>query len=542
MLKRTLAAALMAGLGVWVIASCGSSTQEAGPTGTVYTFISDLPFCNVANFHANITGLTLIGPNGTPVQPVFPAGLRSPDYKINFGQLRDFNALLDISKVPVGTWVQAKIMFSVGEVAMVDFTKNPPITVLNGNFTTTTPIVNISPPLVVSANTVSALNIDLNMAQSLLADASGNITGGVQPSISVTTLSSSAINGFATTDDVVGFVTSVTTTAGTGSSFAGGFGFQTLMSSGALYTVNLVNTTQVCGISNPGGPYCAPAISPGCSQNGGEVTCPVGVTQWVNLNRLLTGSLVEANAYTDSNGNVVANTVEVEDQEVQEENKLGFIGNIISVNRTQSGNVNQFNMYVGDIEPDSETQVTQDSVVTVNLDSSTVFRCTTCNLNPAAWPTYPAYSSLNFANLPFNASALAPGQEVFVQGVATKSNSPTLPATIASDPTNQLLLTIYLKPQSHQGTFASLVTAESDDRTGAFWMASCSVLFQGAPVFVATNATTTFVNATGLTALNSQSPVLVKGLLFNEQYGATINGVTVPAGTLVMLAEEVHAL
>jgi len=429
---------------------------------------------------------------------------------------------------------------------MYDPTMSPPISVLNATFSSTTPTVTLSPPLVTSANTVSAINIDFNMAQSLETNPNGNINGQVTPSISVSALTPSSLTGFQQMDDVVGFVTSVSTTGGTGSSFAGSFSIQTLMGTAPIYTVSLNNTTQICGLPSavPNAPYCAPVVSPGCTQDGGEVSCPSGDTQYVLLSNLLTGSLVEVNAYVDSNGNVVANTVEVEDQEVEADNKLGVIGNIISVTRGQNGQVQQFTMYVGDIEPDSETQVTQDSDVTVDVDAYTNFKCTTCSLDPALWPNYPVFNSLNFANLPFNASSLAPGQEVFVQGVATKPAESSLPTVIASDPTANppLLLSIYLKPQSHQGTFTSLVTAGSDNRTGAFWLASCAALFQGAPIFVATSPQTTFVNNTGLSSLNAKSPTLVKGLLFYEANSVTINGVTTPPGTLVMLAEQVHTL
>lgn len=542
MLKRTLAAVLVVGLGTWFASSCGSSVKPVTPTGTVYSFISDLPFCNVANFHADVTGLTLIGPNGSPTQPVFPAGTRSPLYKVNFGELRDFRTLLDISSVPVGTYVQAKVTFSIGEIAMVDFTQSPPISVLNASFTTTAPVVDLSPPLVVTKGTVSALNIDFNMANSLVVDTQGNITGGVRPSVAVSSVTGSAAGGFGEMDDVIGFVTSVTTTAPAGSSFAGGFSLQTLMGSGPLVTVDFVNSTQICGLTAPPDPPCAPVVSPGCSINGSTISCPSGVKQYIYLNQLLTGSLVEMDGYVDTNGNLVANTVEIEDREVVESNKVGLIGNIVSVTRDQNGNATQFTLYVGDLEPDLETQASQDSVVMVNVDAATVYQCTTCGLDPSLWPGYPPYLSLNFAGLPFNATALAPGQEVIVHGVAKKPQASSLPTTVSSDPTNDLLLKVFLKSQSHQGNFTSLVAAQSDDRTGAFWLASYSVLFQGAPILVATSAQTTFVNATGLTALNTQSTLLVKGLLFYERKGTTVNGVTVPPGTLVMLAKQVHAL
>jgi hypothetical protein len=101
---------------------------------------------------------------------------------------------------------------------------------------------------------------------------------------------------------------------------------------------------------------------------------------------------------------------------------------------------------------------------------------------------------------------------------------------------------VYVKLQSHQGNFSSLVAAQSDDKTGAFWMASCGTLFQGAPILVLTDGQTAFVNLTGLSALTPQPTLLVKGLVFFERQGGTVNGVTVPPGTLVLVAKQVHQL
>lgn len=524
MLKRTLAMVLVVGLGTWIVSGCGSTVTPVAPTGTVYSFISDVPFCAVANFRADVTGITLIATGGSESVPLFPSGARAPLYKVNFGGLRDFSTLLDISKAPVGTWVQAKVTFSVPILALVDFTQNPPIQQKGATFTNATVTVNISPPLVVTANTVSALNIDVDMARSLAVDSQGNITGGVNPALTVSSLTAAGLEGFGEMDDMTGFVTSVTTKGTTGSGFAGGIGLQTLSGSAPLVTANFLGTSVVCGLTTAPNPACAPVVA------------PAGTPQYIQLDQILTGSFVELDGYVDLNGNLVANTVELEDQEVVESNKLALIGTIVSVTRNLDGMVTQFQLYVRELEPDVETQVSPDSIVTVNLDSSTVYECTTCRLEP------PPYYSVNFAGLPFDSTALAPGQEVVVHGVATKPATAGLPTIVASDPVNSLLLKVYLKVQSYQGNFTSLVNAQSDDRTGAFWLASCSSLFQGAPILVATDAHTTFVNTGGLTALTLQSTLLVKGLLFYEANGTTVNGVTVPPRTLVLMAKQVHAL
>ena len=81
--------------------------------------------------------------------------------------------------------------------------------------------------------------------------------------------------------------------------------------------------------------------------------------------------------------------------------------------------------------------------------------------------------------------------------------------------------------------------------TGAFKFSPCPIMFQGTPTMVLTNNQTTFVNLTGLSSLSgnpAQPTLMVKGLPFFEPQATTINGVPVPAGTLVMLAKQVHQL
>jgi hypothetical protein len=62
---------------------------------------------------------------------------------------------------------------------------------------------------------------------------------------------------------------------------------------------------------------------------------------------------------------------------------------------------------------------------------------------------------------------------------------------------------------------------------------------------VLTSNQTVFINLSGLSSLGGHgtSPnLIVKGLPFFEMNAQTINGVAVPAGTLVILAEQVHQL
>jgi hypothetical protein len=53
---------------------------------------------------------------------------------------------------------------------------------------------------------------------------------------------------------------------------------------------------------------------------------------------------------------------------------------------------------------------------------------------------------------------------------------------------------------------------------------------------------TAFVNVFGLAGLTPQAILLVRGLPFYQTQAGTINGVAVPAGTLVITARQIHQL
>jgi hypothetical protein len=192
--------------------------------------------------------------------------------------------------------------------------------------------------------------------------------------------------------------------------------------------------------------------------------------------------------------------------------------------------VTSFNLWARDVEPNDAAVVEPDTIPVVNLSSSTTYQYSS--------------RSVNFANLPFGPANISVGQEVIVHGqviepkASSGSGAPTLPTTVTA-------YKVYDKLQSIQGSFSSLVQAAGDDKTGAFTFSPCATMFQGTPIMVLTNNQTVFVNLTGLSSLTGQAgnpTLLVKGLPFFEGQAQTIYGVPVPAGTLVILAKQVHQL
>jgi hypothetical protein len=525
MVNRTGTMGLMALLAVTFLTSCGSSKPKVTiPTGSLTTLVGDLPGpCDAESFPFNITDLVFTGPsaNGeTSVStvPINASSVSEPEIRINLGCLRDFTTPLSMGTAGVGTYNLAQIYLSEPSVIFYDPTILPPNLPINTAELTMQPLklyqLPVNPPLVVAKNAPSVIQIDfdmLHMIQSITLDPTNLKTQvSATPEISFTPITAlgSQGQGFGELDDLVGFVRSVTTPPPVPlTQYNGSFTLQLLsasISSPPLATIYLNGSTQLYGFSN--------------------------------LNELYTDSFMEVDAYIDDVGNFVATSVENEYTEVipglgsREPPTLAIIGPVTSLTRDARGNVTSFNLWARDVEPNDASVVSLDSIPVVNVSSSTIYQ----------------YSSrqVNFANLPFGPSNINVGQEVIVHGQVTVplassgSGAPALPTLVTA-------YKVYDKLQSIQGSFSALLQVASDDKTGAFTFTPCGVMFQNTPAIVLTNYQTNFVNLSGLSSLNGGGgtpTLLVKGLPFYEGQAQTIAGVPVPAGTMVILAKQVHRL
>ena len=230
-----------------------------------------------------------------------------------------------------------------------------------------------------------------------------------------------------------------------------------------------------------------------------------------------TGRFAEVIGFVDVDGNLVATSVEFQDRAVVEEQKIAFLGFVVSVTKDAEGRVTQFDFYVREEEPDVNFEVPLNSVVKVSVGDTT-------NFQVSARP-------VNFAGLPFDATSVAPGQELIVHGRYT---------IVSDGPETVEASSVYLKLQTAQGNLSSLAKVESDGKSGAFWFAPCTSISQGAPILVFTNSETIFLNVFGLSELSTQKTLLARGLPFFVTQATTINGVSVPAGTMVMTARQIH--
>ena len=522
MLKRIATIVLASAL----LTSCGKSKPNTTtPTGSLTTLVGDTPgLCDAVTFNLMVTDLSLIGysANGQTIAGTTPINANSaaaPEIRINLGCLRDFTTPLNINPASVGTYNTAYITISEPTLVFYDPTILPPNPPTNTPDLTLNPLKNIeipiSPSLVITSGQASVMQVDFDMPhmiQSITTDpTTGNLTVTGTPEISVTPLTAAGSQGqgFGELDDLVGFVRSVTIPPpGNTSLYNGSFSLQLLSASitaPPLVTINLTSSSQLYGFSD--------------------------------LNQIVTDDFMEVDAYIDVDGNFVATSVEDEYPEYvptlgsSETATLAIIGPVTSLTKDAYGNVTSFNIWAREVEPNDAFIVTPDSILVVNISSSTTYQYSS--------------RSVDFANLAFGPGNITVGQELIVHGpitvpttTNTGSGAPSLPTTVAA-------AKVYDKLQSLQGSFSSLVKDAGDDKTGGFTFSPCSTLFQGTPAMVLTNNQTAFVNLTGLSSLGGyagQATLLVKGLPFFEAQAQTINGVPVPAGTLVILAKQVHQL
>lgn len=503
---KLAAALLLVSMAVLMTAGCGGSSSSSSTTstgnGALYAFIGDTPACDVLSLSTFPSELDihLAGKPDTSEYKVtvWPTNTSPTSPVIEMSTLQDTQTIANLASIQPGSYDEADLSVVVNNSVVYNSLLSPPFS----NFTTTvsssTVAIPIDPELTITSGKVSALELDLNLPQSLAVNSSGQLTGKVNWVFTARPVAASGSNGFGDFDNLYGFVRSVNPSS-PGAGFTGTFLLQTLSqtlttstSGGPALTVNLTDQTSLIGVGS--------------------------------LNQLPTGNYVTVNAYVDSSGNLVAKAIQVGTRENVAQLLLGYMGPILTETKDASGNVTQFTMLVRQTQPNDATDIPIDTAVTVNLSSSTTFD-----------PFQLSSDLVNLAasgNLAYDPTTLVPGDEVVVSGVFSKPSSGL--TSVAAD-------SIAQQPQSVQGQFSSLVGQPgSDNKTGVFQLAPCGGILSNYPLMVATDAQTNFINTSGLSTLAPTTPVLARGLLFFTVNSTTINGNGIPAGTMVLVASSVR--
>lgn len=511
MLKKMLVVGFAAALAVAGLISCGggSSSTTKNVNGSVFVMVRDAPqFCDILSYRQSISAMSVIKTTDSNVA-ILPEA--STFIAIDWTLFQDTPTLLASGGIQTGTFTRATFNLGTPTINVYDPTRDPPSRNIPTTMTVVKPSIPLLTNLVINQNKVSLLNVDFNIRGSTVfgVDIDGNPIATITPVISIVTVNNQADN-LATFDDMAGFVRSITT-PGSSPGFTGSILLQTLGGGSSFPTasINLSNATIITGVTS--------------------------LSTWG------TDTYAEVAGYIDSNGNVIATRVEVQDQENIDTGKhIGVVGFPTAVNRGTSGNLQSIQIFMRDIEPNS-TSVSIDTFGSVDFQ------------NLAVPPTYQVSAmSPNFTNPPmtFDSTNIVPGQELVIHGDYTVH---TGAAGTTEDPGVTLAPTkIFLKTQGYQGNFINLLQAQSDNKSGAFTFASCCSLLQGVPIYVfttgpvtladGTQAQTNFVNVSGLGDLSPVRPLLIKGLPFYEPNSITVNGITVPAGSIVFLASQVHEL
>ncbi|HLW83032.1 MAG TPA: hypothetical protein VKS20_13425 [Candidatus Acidoferrales bacterium] len=201
-----------------VLAGCAGNSMNQDPPqmGNVFTLGTDAQptFPSVVSFQVMITGITVNNAGGS--LPV----LQNP-VTIDFARFSGLHDLLDLQPVPNGSYSSLTISGSTPVIGFLDTTQTPPaLNSINGTPGTFSVTVPLAKALVVDANDLVGLLIDLDLAQTIQTQ-NGQVTGTITPTFDVRALT--ADDSEAEIDDFRGSVTNIDTST---SSFAmdGGHG------------------------------------------------------------------------------------------------------------------------------------------------------------------------------------------------------------------------------------------------------------------------------------------------------------------------------
>jgi hypothetical protein len=411
---------------------------------------------------------------------------------VDFARLADFTNILSTANVPPGTYGALEITLTNPQLIVLSASTNPPSAQnLTTTLTVTSLTITINPALVVTSATTSGLTLDFNLRKSLQLDAFGQVTGTVDPEITVSANTNSG-STVGEADALYGLVGTPSTT-NPPSGFTGSFPLTLYDGTGQTLAV-LVNGSTVF--------------------EGGGAT---------SLSELTANTFVEVDAIVNTNGQIIAQIVDVEGQTSAASVMLALLGKVVNVTRDGSGNATSFTLLVEVEDPNLEPFFQQNgsggvlySDLPVTLTSSTNY--------------FTNWRQWNQQSFTFGPKTLGLAQNVAVFGTFT---------TTDGFAANQ----VFLRPRNVMGNFKTLKAAGSDGVTGGFTMTPCGTLFGGTATSVLTYPDTVFDGVSGLTALTPTPTLDTVGLLFYEQTsGTATTGGSWTAPTWVMQAREVHQL
>jgi hypothetical protein len=476
-----LAVALMVGCGS--NGAMSTNSQTAALNGSVVTFGTDAPICDVESFVATITSASLVSSTGQTVSLITSAAPATVD----FARLTDFTNVLSTASVAPGTYNQFQMSLTSPVLTAINTSTSPPSPLpIAATLTATSFTININPALVVTSSTTTGLTFDFNLRKSLQVNGSGQVTGTVDPQITITpnTLSGSTVGE---ADSLYGVV-QATSTSNLPTGFTGSFTLTVADGTGQTFTILSNSSTTFEGD---------------------------GVT---SFSELAATDFAEVDAIVNTSGQIIAQTVDIEEQTSPSSQKSAFLGKIISVTRDGSGNATGFTLLVNDEIPSMNGTIPLHSGLSVTLSSSTKYFTN--------WPHW------NREAFVYGPQTVGVAELVSVYGTLGSGTNPTMAAN-----------RVFLRPRPVTGNFNTLLKAGSDDATGGFTFTPCGALFGGNTITVLTYADTNFNGVSGLLNLTTSPTYTVRGDMFYQQTsGTATTGAAWTAPTWVMQARGVHQL
>jgi Domain of unknown function (DUF4382)/Domain of unknown function (DUF5666) len=356
-MKRILPVLILAGLCAITVACGGGSSTNGGNSAaqnqsSVFITGEDAPSSSVVGFNVTIDSITLNNGSSTVTALSTPTA-------VDFGRLMGLRTLLGFNTIPQGTYNSVTFTFENSNpapvISYVNLNTVPPsVGMLTGSFSQSTVTVPFpsGKPLMVGASGLAGLHIDFDLRDSLATDNTGQITGVINPVVTVMAVSATDAVGQIT--EYTGNVVSVSTS---GNSFVmqGPYGFQT--------TIDVNAKTQYNGSNT--------------------------------LGSLMPNAIVSVIGTVQADGSILANCVE------QITTDKAFIsGRVLAVNPT-SGPVQSVTMWVGE-ELGTSGVIPVDTVTTVNLSGVSNYDvCFFDNL---------------LTEQVFNDASLVVGQRIFIGG------------------------------------------------------------------------------------------------------------------------------
>jgi|HubBroStandDraft_1064217.scaffolds.fasta_scaffold28228_2 hypothetical protein len=334
-------------------------------SGTVFISGTDAPLQGVVSFKVVIMGIAVAQGTSTPIT------VTTGQQTVDFARLNGMHTLVDMNTIPTGTYDTVIVTLANPEIDYLNVTNpqtTPPTRPTISSYTsTTTPPATLSMstvtipltnPLTVTAGQVIGLGFDFNILKSLAVDTNGQITGVINPTLSLNAITPSDADAY-----IDEFIAGVTTINATGNSF-------TIQGPhGHAFTVDVNDQTE---------------------WEGGDTINDLTMTSIV----MISGTLDRTAGTFD------ADTVAILSQD-------GFYaGGLITYVDPPTGTAQDFDLYVRDVLP-AGTGFNSGQISTIDL---------TGNEKYFVYWMHNVFVNPRWSNVFFNSSLLVPGQHVSIGG------------------------------------------------------------------------------------------------------------------------------